>query len=245
MQQTNCLNCGTETGPLYKYCPQCGQKTDTHKLSLAHIWHDLLHAVTHADKSIFSLVWQLIARPGTVAAEYVDGKRARYFNPFAFLVLVVGISSVVLISTGFVSFSNTAAPGNPVSAFLNKHVNLVIFLNVPILAFFCKLFFGSRQRNFAENLVLAAYTSGERSVFFSLLVAPLWMLIHAHYYLFVVLYVFVWHLFFALACRQFFNGKGGVNFLKGFLVALCSQLSTMLLISGAYFIYFWFFYKKA
>jgi hypothetical protein len=166
MQQTNCLNCG------YKYCPQCGQTTDTHKLSLSHIWHDLLHAVTHADKSIFSLIRHLLFNPGKVAAEYVEGKRKKYFNPFAFLVLVVGIASLILISSGFTNFAgNPRMQGNPVSAFFNKHINLIIFLNVPLLGMFSSLFFRKSGRNFAENLVLAAYTSGERSVFFSIVIA--------------------------------------------------------------------------
>lgn len=245
MQPTNCLNCNNPVEAQHQFCASCGQQTSTHRITTGHIWHDLLHAFTHADKSIFSLIGKLLIKPGIVAGEYVEGKRKKYFNPFAFLVLVLGISSVILISSGFVNFSNTTAVSNPVSAFLNKHVNLVIFLNVPLLAFYCKLFFGTRQRNFSENLVLVAYTSGERSVFFSLIIAPLWMLIHQHYYLFLGLYVAAWHFYFAWGCRQFFSGKPGKNFMKGILVALCSQLTSMLLISAAYFTYFSFFYKKA
>lgn len=246
MHQTNCLNCGAETGPLYKFCPQCGQKTDTHKLSLAHIWHDLVHAVTHADKSIFSLIRHLLLNPGKVAAEYVEGKRKKYFNPFAFLVLVVGIASLILISSGFTNFAgNPRMQGNPVSAFFNKHINLIIFLNVPLLGMFSSLFFRKSGRNFAENLVLAAYTSGERSVFFSIVIAPLWMLLHTQYYLFLSIYIFSWHIYFAWACSYFHTGRKTVNFFKGFTIALCTQLLTMLLVSLTYMVYFYFFYRRA
>jgi hypothetical protein len=53
---------------------------------------DFLHALAHMDHSVFSLVRVLFIRPGYVAREYVDGKRKRYFGPFAFLVIVVGLS---------------------------------------------------------------------------------------------------------------------------------------------------------
>ncbi|RXK57502.1 DUF3667 domain-containing protein [Lacibacter luteus] len=246
MHATNCLNCGTETEPSHQYCSACGQKTDTHRLTLGHIQHDLVHAVTHADKSIFSLVWQLLLRPGTVAREYVEGKRKKYFNPFAFLFIVVGLASVILISSGFTNFgANPRVPPNPVSAFFNKHVNLIIFLNVPLLAMFSSLFFRKGGRNFAENLVLAAYTSGERSVFFSLVIAPLWMLLHTQYYLMLTLYILSWFSYYAWASSRFHNGKKGVGFVKGFLVALCTQLVTVIIVSATYAIYFYFFYKRA
>lgn len=246
MHPANCLNCGTLTAPSYRFCPECGQTTDTHRLSLGHIWHDLLHAVTHADKSIFALIRYLLLNPGKVAAEYVEGKRKKYFNPFAFLVLVVGIASLILISSGFTNFAgNPRMQGNPVSAFFNKHINLIIFLNVPLLAMFSSLFFRKSGRNFAENLVLAAYTSGERSVFFSIVIAPLWMLLHTQYYLFLSIYIFSWHIYFAWACSYFHTGRKAVNFFKGFMIALCTQLLTMLLVSLTYMVYFYFFYKRA
>ena len=140
MQPANCLNCGSALEPAQRFCPQCGQNADTHRLNFKHIWHDLIHAFTHADKGIFSLIWQLVYRPGVVAREYVEGKRKKYFNPFTFVILIVGFASVILISSGFSSFAgDSRVPPNPVSTFFNKHVNLIIFLNIPLLALFNRL----------------------------------------------------------------------------------------------------------
>jgi len=96
MHPTNCLNCGSNLNS-YKFCPVCGQKAATHRLSFHELWHDLLHNFTHADKSIFRLVGALAVRPGVVAREYVDGKRAKYFKPVNFF-LVVGTILVFMIS---------------------------------------------------------------------------------------------------------------------------------------------------
>jgi hypothetical protein len=245
MQPTNCLNCGSALEPSQRFCPQCGQKADTHRLNFKHIWHDLIHAFTHADKGIFSLIWQLAFRPGIVAREYVDGKRKKYFNPFTFVILIVGFASVILISSGFTSFSgNSAMPKNPISPFLDRHINLLIFLNIPLLALFNRLLFRRTNTNYSENLVLAAFTSGERSIFFSLIIAPVWLMFHPTYYLFLAFYLFCWSCYFGWACSQFYSGQKFILFLKGFLSTILTQVTTMILITGLYFIYFYFFHQK-
>jgi Protein of unknown function (DUF3667) len=243
MQQTNCLNCGSALEPVQRFCPQCGQNADTHRLNFKHIWHDLIHAFTHADKGIFSLIWQLAYRPGIVAREYVDGKRKKYFNPFTFIILVVGFASVILISSGFTNFAgNSRMPPNPIAPFLNRHINLLIFLNIPLLALFNRLLFRKDNTNYSENLVLAAFTSGERSIFFSLFIAPVWVIFHPPFYPLLIFYLLCWSSYYGWASSQFYSGKKVVSFLKGVLSTLLTQVVTTILVSGAYIIYFKFFH---
>ncbi len=245
MQSTNCLNCGSSLQTGMQFCSQCGQKADTHRLNFHHIWHDLVHAFTHADKGIFPLIGQLVIRPGIVAREYVDGKRKKYFNPFTFVILIVGFASVILISSGFTSFTvKGGVPKNPISPFLDKHINLLIFLNIPLLALFNRLLFRRTNTNYSENLVLAAFTSGERSIFFSLLIAPIWVFFHPPYYPFLAVYLFCWSCYYGWACSQFYTGRKFISFIKGFLSTILTQIVTVLLISGSFFLYFYFFHAK-
>ncbi len=245
MQGTTCLNCAADFEPEQKFCANCGQKADTHRLNLKHIWHDIIHAFTHADKGILFLVKELAKNPGLVAREYIEGKRKKYFNPFSFLFLVVGFASVLLIGSGFMGYrGGSKIPVNPVSEFINRHVNVVILFNVPVLAFFSMLMFRKSKLNYAENLVLAAFASGERSIFFSLLIAPLWMLLHSYYYPILIAYIFCWLTYFGWACSSFFPGRKWVSFTKGFLAGVFTQLLTILLISGSIMIYYLFFFKK-
>lgn len=245
MQSSQCLNCTLELKVGEKFCANCGQNTETHRLNVAHIGHDILHAFTHADKGILHLIKELAFNPGLVAKDYVEGKRKKYFNPFSFLFLVVGFASILLSITGFVDFSpNSKIPANPVSSFFNKHVNIVILLNVPLLSLFSMLLFRKSKKNYAEHLVLAAYTSGERSVFFSLIIAPIWMLLHKFYTPILGVYIFCWLCYYSWACSRFFSGKKWINFGKGFLVGVLTQLVTIFLITICFYIYFSFFYKK-
>lgn len=103
--ERRCLSelCGTRFGD--------GQRTDiSRKLTLRDIGHDLPHAITHADHSIFALIRALATRPGVVARDFTEGKRKRHFGPFAFLLISVGLASAIILITGVEWFSRRTRP---------------------------------------------------------------------------------------------------------------------------------------
>ncbi|ESU25140.1 hypothetical protein FEDK69T_01070 [Flavobacterium enshiense DK69] len=54
MHHTNCLNCDTSLSG--KFCSNCGQKTDTHRITFKHfIMHDVLHGVWHFESDILNI----------------------------------------------------------------------------------------------------------------------------------------------------------------------------------------------
>lgn len=80
-----CLNCGAVlTG---RWCAACGQKRDIRRLSLQHLVREVPHAVFHVDHGLVPTLKGLLLRPGQVVSEYLEGKRARYFNPLTLLVI--------------------------------------------------------------------------------------------------------------------------------------------------------------
>jgi len=89
-----CLNCGHALAPPGCFCPQCGQ-APAHRLSTHHVLHEVLHVFTHADKGIFAFVPQVLLRPGQLVADYLAGRRKRHYNPFQFLLLLVGLATLL------------------------------------------------------------------------------------------------------------------------------------------------------
>ncbi|HYF30695.1 MAG TPA: DUF3667 domain-containing protein [Chitinophagaceae bacterium] len=239
MHPTNCLNCATMLTADDRFCPTCGQKTDTHRITMSHIWHDVIHAFTHADKGFLYLLREMIFRPGHIAREYVEGKRKRYFNPFSYLLIVVAVSTF-LIST--FNLMTVAGRRDPISLFLNKHANLVIFLNVPIGAFFSWVFF--KGRTYAENLVLQAYASGQRSAFYSLIIVPIMLSFPQYYMKIVMAYTGLWIIYLGWACRQFYQQRGVWAYIRGLLVGLLTYGVILALITAAYIIYRMYFMRR-
>jgi hypothetical protein len=233
-----CRNCGSALSATQRFCGQCGQKSPTGRLRTYDLLHELLHAFTHVDNSFAALLRALVRRPGRVAREYVAGHRKRYFGPFAFLVIMAGVSTLVIQSTGFVV--QASGSGNAVSALVQKHVNLVMLLQVPVLALWCMLLFRRDKLHFAEHAVLAAYLSGIRTIFFLLIELPIFYLVKDHGFgtLSTIGYLVLWLGYFGFGASQFYTGHRLGLWLRGVLAAVLTQLTAMLVIGGMAYLYF-------
>jgi len=111
----------------------------------------------------------------------------------------------------------------------DKHSNLVIFFSIPLIAFFTSQFFKKRI-NFAESLVIVSYTSGERSIFFMLIVVPFLLLFKENYYPIIWSYVALHMVYYSWACCQYFNDYRIRTFIKGSLCFVLAQAIISLII---------------
>jgi hypothetical protein len=176
-----CPNCSTDVEHSYNFCPGCGQEAHVHRFNMPHFFHEVFHAFTHADKGVFHLIKNLAVRPGVTAREYIlEGKRKKYFNPFTFLILVLGFT--VFINSYFQPYGKTgpaaaqtssASPSrvtNPdrvavsqrrdaVMSLLNKRANVIAFIAIPIVALVFWLFFRKTGLRYAEHLVALIFFS--------------------------------------------------------------------------------------
>ena len=229
MHPTNCLNCGSNLNG-YKFCPVCGQKAATHRLSFHELWHEIVHYFTHADKSIFNLVGALAVRPGVVAREYIAGKRVKYFKPINFF-LVVG-TLLVLSLTWFhlpneeavrnmgqgaanirdveekKRFLEMAARMQQFYHYAEKYSNVLNMLITPLYALIFWLFYKKARYSYIEHLVANIYFISFIMLFNSLLLIP-WQskIAFTQTGVFVVLIDIIYRSF---AYRQFM-GKAGIG----------------------------------
>jgi hypothetical protein len=212
-----CANCSAPLAAGQAWCGVCGQAAHAgQRLTLREIGHELLHALVHVDRSVLALLRDLVVRPGVVALDYVEGKRRKHYGPFAFLVVVVAFATAVVAISGFAVI--TTSEPNRVADFLQRHVNLLFFVQVPLMALACRLVAFNRRFNIAEYLVLSAYTSGLHMLVYALLVVPGWYLLRAQPRFAANLYnayIPFWPLYFGYACAQFHAPKRWRWFAKG------------------------------
>jgi hypothetical protein len=196
-------------------------------LTLHEIGHETLHALLHVDRSALSLIRALAVRPGRVALDYVAGRRKRYYGPFAFLVICVALSATAIALTGFAAVS--ADTPNAVADFLQHHVNLLWFSDVPILAAALRLLTPRGPFNFAEFLVLAAYTVGMHILFFTVVNVGGWYLLRPSSEQAKAAYLAlwpIWPLYLGFACAQFLPGAKAFSAGKGILATLIAYAVT-------------------
>ncbi len=85
-----CLNCYNLVEK--EFCPDCGQKSSTHRFSLKYILDiGILNDILMFNKGFLFTLKELFTRPGHGIREYIQGRRVRYSNAFSLLLLLIAI----------------------------------------------------------------------------------------------------------------------------------------------------------
>ncbi len=95
-----CLNCNHPLDISDKYCPNCGQKNSTKRLSLKDFVDEFLANFYAYDSKVKNTIVKLFTKPGKAAKEFIDGKRQTYANPFRFY---LSVSLIYFIFSGLVT----------------------------------------------------------------------------------------------------------------------------------------------
>jgi hypothetical protein len=164
----HCLNCGNT----YKgnYCPNCGQKATVTKLTWKTVIAEFLHFFTHAEHSFVYTSKKLIAEPGAVMKEFLDGKRKLIHKPITFLLVWGAIEGLL---QAFYKYCRTefqlyrfpeSAPSfrilwpgvkNPAIAANETWISLLI--QAPLLVMIGWLVFRKTRTSFVERWVIIIY----------------------------------------------------------------------------------------
>lgn len=91
-----CLNCGQPLLNNENFCSYCGQKNNTKQLNFSNFLSNLFSGLFSYDSRFWTTFIPLLTKPGKVSKQYIEGKRARFVNPFQ-LYLNVSIIFFLLI----------------------------------------------------------------------------------------------------------------------------------------------------
>jgi len=87
---TPCPNCGTALAGAY--CYACGQKGEAYHRSIWHLFAEAFESLTHFDGRFWKTLPNLIAKPGKLTRDYLDGHRAAQIPPFRlFLIVLIAV----------------------------------------------------------------------------------------------------------------------------------------------------------
>jgi hypothetical protein len=240
---THCLNCDTAlVGPR---CHACGQPRATARLTLPHLLHEIPHAVFHVDRGLLPTLRGLALRPGRVINEYLDGRRARYFNPLTLMMIMAGLNTLLFSAfplqlTGMIAGVGATAETQALQsgmALIYRYFALSMAALLPLMAAISWLCFLGRGRCFGEHLTLQAFIGGFMSffgicIYFPLRIfddSPLGGLVWLVYSLLQTLYYFV-----VLAAVFWRNGRIWTTLLRSAAFVVLYTVATSILFAHVF-----------
>ena len=193
---------------------------------------DLLHTFVNIERGPLVFAWALLTRPGGIAREYVEGRRRRYYGPFATLAVLVGMAALALRLSGVQVLSQEMS-ATSATTLLQRHFDVVLLAQLPLLGAVCALVFRNAHLTLPEHMVLAAYALSMRAVAL-VLVVPVALLnaTSAPTFWQNSAFWFAWYIYFGWAASQFYVGTRWQSWLRGMLVAAIGHVLILGLLIG-------------
>ena len=89
-----CPNCQSPLATITAYCPNCGQKQHTKKVSLLQLFADIIDNVFNVNGRIWRTFKVGLFEPGQLTQEYFQGRHQSYYHPIRFFI----VSSIILFA---------------------------------------------------------------------------------------------------------------------------------------------------
>ena len=162
-----------------KYCSNCGQPANTHRINLHFLWHDIQHGLLHMDKGILFTTKELFTRPGHSIREFIEGKRVKHFKPISLVLVLAGMYGFLshyfeinLFANNIVADGNgTDVKANEVKELLEKmtewvsqHYAVSAILQIPIYTLATYICFKKAGYNFMEHFVINTFIMGQKLI---------------------------------------------------------------------------------
>ena len=194
---TICKNCHDHFEG--NYCSHCGQSSNTHKINIHFVWHDIQHGLLHFDKGILFTIKELFARPGFTIREFIEGKRVNHYKPLSLVLVLAGVLAILShhfkVDMDFlVKVTSTttggAAPTSKtgfleVKDWLDNNFTLVTLLFLPLNGVASFLAFKKYGYNYTEHLVFNAFLTSQKLIIYIVLLPLVVLFKDTHFLIFI------------------------------------------------------------
>lgn len=102
-----CLNCNTPLSG--RFCHVCGQENVEPRESIWSIITHFFNDITHFDGKFFRTVGLLIAKPGFLPLEFINGRRASYLHPIRLYIFTSAVFFLVFYAVWTPAIKNMIA----------------------------------------------------------------------------------------------------------------------------------------
>jgi len=177
-----CLNC--EADLKGKFCHACGQKViEDSERTFKHLVFQFFGSAFFLENNFLKNLWNLVARPGRLPLDFIEGRRKRWMPPFS-LFLLINLFYFWYSPLSDLNLSLSEQMGQPHHGRLAQHLvnkkiksesisfdeyaeryaqkssgyaNSLIVLQIPIFAFFLMLLFYKKRYFFIDHFMVSLY----------------------------------------------------------------------------------------
>ena len=152
----HCHNCGAEFEGAY--CPRCGQRASVKRITMERALRSFMTQVVGLQANLPRTLIDLFYRPGYLVADYLEGKRRHYANPF---------STILLLATLFVLANQYLVHTDLIQATTNMSYEISNELFQPMGATQAENEISAQMTSYMLNEIYANFG------FFNLLIVPI------------------------------------------------------------------------
>lgn len=160
-----CISCKSDHNS--DYCPYCGEKSGTRKITFRSISEETFSTLTAMDRGVLFNVKSLLLRPQEFTTEYILGKRKGVLNPISFLIISTTLYLIIesMLRVPVANPESKLIPDSDIQKVgfaAGKQIALYFkyfwILSIIPLATSTKLIFG--RYNFTEHLAINSFILG-------------------------------------------------------------------------------------
>jgi hypothetical protein len=176
-----CPNCTSKMEG--QFCFSCGQKDIGERIDSKVLMAGAFEAITEMDSKLWRSLRELTFNPGKVALNYIRGTRASYINPIKYFMAVFAVYFAVLVLSGALEAEIKEAVsirgdvddeatksfmvrmGLALQSVMREFTNLIVFITMPLFAFFVRWQRWRSKRNYGETLAYTCFLSAHAHLF--------------------------------------------------------------------------------
>jgi hypothetical protein len=185
MENNGCCNCANSN--VENFCASCGQKK-YRRIDRKYLLEELQYTFLHVNKGFLYSIKCIIKNPGKTAKDFLDGHRVNHYKPILLAFLLAGISSFIslkilnLDEVMLNSISNTNQQAakqqmSDVMNFASNYNSFIMMLFIPLVAFFTKLAFNSKEHNYYEHVIMNTFGQSAYLLMMILVFYPIYFFI--------------------------------------------------------------------
>lgn len=169
-----CKNCQKSLQPDYTYCPHCGARVVSRRITFRLLLSQLSDWLFNVDNSFTRTFKGLFLKPDKVIKGYLSGMRKKYMSPLSYLTISITLAGLLIFIIqknfeGQIDFTGGASEINP--EFSQKWMEIqfdfnafFFFIYLPSLALPAYLFMNRVRFNFSEYIIVFVYILAHYSI---------------------------------------------------------------------------------